>query len=101
MLRKTSALAALLFTLFATPSQAVDAARGEKLHNEQCVACHAARFGNNGADIYTRNNRRINDLDGLKRQVNRCKDNLRITWFDEEVADVVEYLRQTYYRFEQ
>lgn len=76
-----------------------DVARGEKLHNEQCIACHAARFGNNGADIYTRENRRIHDLDGLRKQVNRCKNNLSITWFDEDVNDVVEYLNATYYHF--
>jgi mono/diheme cytochrome c family protein len=84
--------------LVATGAQA-DIARGKKLLNEQCVSCHAARFGNNGADIYTRENRRIHDLDGLRKQVNRCKDNLSITWFDDDVNDVVEYLNATYYHF--
>jgi mono/diheme cytochrome c family protein len=76
-----------------------DIKRGEKLHNEQCIACHAARFGNNGADIYTRKNRRIHDMNGLRKQVNRCKNNLSITWFDDDVNDVVDYLNATYYHF--
>jgi mono/diheme cytochrome c family protein len=97
----TLVAASLLSILFAGTAQAADAARGETLHNSQCVACHAARFGNNGSEIYTRENRRVRDLAGLHRQVNRCKNNLEITWFDEDVADVVEYLNHTYYRFEQ
>lgn len=91
-----------LFTglAFAATSQAADWQRGEKLHNSQCVACHAARFGNNGADIYTRTNRRVQSFESLQRQVNRCKNNLEITWFDEDVADVVEYLNREYYTLE-
>lgn len=81
------------------PSQAADMQRGEQLHNSQCIACHASRFGNNGADIYTRADRRVQSLEGLKRQVDRCKNNLQIAWFDEDVADVVEYLNHQYYKF--
>jgi hypothetical protein len=93
--------AALLLATLAVPAQAADIARGETLHGSQCVACHAARFGDKGAEIYTRDNRRIKDFSALQRQVNRCKDNLKIVWFDEDVTDVVEYLNQTYYRFPQ
>lgn len=78
-----------------------DATRGAALHNQHCIACHAARFGNNGADIYTRENRRVNDLGALQRQVNLCKNNLGITWFDDEVNHVVDYLNATYYKFPQ
>jgi mono/diheme cytochrome c family protein len=78
-----------------------DAMRGKKLHDQQCIACHASRFGNNGADIYTRSDRRVTSLDGLHKQVNRCKNNLSITWFDDDVNDVVEYLNATYYKFKQ
>jgi len=78
-----------------------DVDRGKKLHNEYCISCHATRFGNNGADIYTRSNRRIHSLDALRKQVNRCKNNLSITWFDDDVNDVVDYLNATYYKFKQ
>ena len=87
------------FTLVST-AQAADWQRGEQLHNSQCIGCHASRFGNNGADIYTRANRRVQSLEGLKGQVERCKNNLEITWFDDDVADVVAYLNRQYYKFE-
>ena len=86
--------------LIASTSQAADWQRGEQLHNSQCIACHAARFGDNGAEIYTRANRRVQSFEGLQRQVNRCKNNLEITRFDEDVADVVEYLNRQYDHFE-
>ena len=89
----------LAMALFATGAQAADATRGATLHGEQCIACHASRFGNNGNDIYTREKRRVSSLPGLQKQVNRCKNNLQITWFDEDVADVVEHLNNTYYKF--
>ena len=97
--RKKFALLLLSGGLMIAANAEADVDRGKKLHNEQCIACHAARFGNNGADIYTRDNRRIHDLKGLRQQVTRCKDNLSITWFDEDVNDVVEYLNATYYHF--
>lgn len=87
--------------LFASAGQAADADRGEQLHNSQCIACHASRFGDNGAEIYTRTNRRVQSFEGLQSQVNRCKNNLQIVWFDEDVADVVAYLNRQYYKFEQ
>ena len=103
MRQHTSLLIAALFAgfAFASVSQAADWKRGEKLHNSQCIGCHASRFGDNGAEIYTRANRRVQSFEGLQRQVNRCKNNLEITWFDEDVADVVAYLNRQYYKFEQ
>ncbi|MFO7593558.1 MAG: cytochrome c [Pseudomonadota bacterium] len=86
--------------LLAGTAQA-DVTRGEKLHNDQCISCHAARFDNNGAAIYTREDRRVNSLAGLKKQVNRCKNNLSIQWFDDEVQAVTDYLNATYYHFEE
>ncbi len=97
------ALSLLVTGLFAVTAQAADAKRGATLHAEQCVACHTSRlgFGNNGNDIYTRTNRRVTSLPGLQKQVNRCKNNLQIVWFDEDVADVVAHLNATFYHFGQ
>lgn len=74
---------------------------GKALHDKNCIACHASRFDDNGAAIYTRDNRRIDDLGALHTQVNRCKDNLGLTWFDDQVSDVTEYLNATYYKFDE
>jgi cytochrome c553 len=91
----------LALGLITSAAFAADATRGAQLHNEQCMSCHASRlgFGNGGNDIYTRENRRVSSLPGLQKQVNRCKNNLQIVWFDEDVADVVEHLNATFYKF--
>lgn len=96
-------LSLLAMALFTSPSQAADANRGAQLHKEQCMGCHAPRlgFGNDGNDIYTRANRRVTSLPGLQKQVNRCKNNLQIVWFDEDVDDVVKHLNSSFYHFGQ
>jgi mono/diheme cytochrome c family protein len=88
----------LLLAMFA-PAQAADIKKGEQLVNSQCISCHAARFGNNGSEIYTRPDRRVTSLAGLQKQVIRCRDNLKLTWFDEDVDDVVAFLNARYYKF--
>ena len=72
---------------------------GKKLHQSHCIACHAGQFGNNGNDIYTRPNRRVTNYPALTRQVNRCQQVLSLTWFDDEIEDVTNYLNHSYYHF--
>jgi cytochrome c2 len=78
--------------LFSSSVWSADAENGETLHAENCVKCH-------DSSAYTRNPRRVNDLQQLGVQVRACKDNLGITWFDDEVDDVILYLNQKYYHF--
>lgn len=92
-------LSLLLGSLFTSSAMAADASRGATLHNDQCIACHAARFGDGGNEIYTRANRRVSSLPGLQKQVDRCKNNLQIVWFDEDVADVAAHLNASFYKF--
>ncbi len=92
----------ILFSLLAIlPFAATnaDTTHGMQLHEENCIACHAARFGNDGTEIYTRHNHRVKNMEALNKQVNRCKDNLGLTWFDEDVNDVTDYLNKTFYQF--
>ena len=49
--------------------------------------------------MYTRENKFVQSLANLGTQVRFCKDNLGITWFDNEVDDVVGFLNQNYYHF--
>ena len=65
---------------------------GGTLIQEDCVRCH-------DSSVYTRENRRVQSLPKLGTQVRFCKDNLQITWFDDEVDDVVNFLNKTYYHF--
>lgn len=94
-------LLSLLAAALLPTTAAADAQRGEELHNRQCIACHASRFGGDGSAIYTRENRRVNSFAALHKQVNRCKNNLQISWFDDEVRDVTDYLNATYYHFKE
>lgn len=90
----------LLLPLAVLPFGAnADIERGYQLHEENCIACHASRYGNDGTEIYTRPNHRIKNLAALVKQVRRCKDNIGLTWFDDEVNDVTEYLNKTFYQF--
>jgi hypothetical protein len=82
-------LISLLFTL---PAWAADMENGKQLHAENCVRCH-------DSSVYTRDPRRVNSLPELGKQVRFCKDNIGLTWFDDEVDDVIYYLNQKYYHF--
>ena len=74
------------------PAIAADPENGSKLHAENCSRCH-------DSSVYTRENRHVQSLPRLGRQVRLCKDNLGITWFDDEVNDVIHYLNTRYYKF--
>lgn len=86
--------AGCLFAVAAQGGVAADAVHGQQLHAEQCLRCH-------GSEAYTREDRRVQSLDGLKNQVAMCALQLDVAWFDEEVEDVVLYLNQLFYHFPQ
>lgn len=71
---------------------AADIENGKALHEANCTKCH-------DSGVYTRNDRKVDSLSALERQVKRCELSLGLTWFDEQVADVVQYLNATYYNF--
>lgn len=82
------------------PVQAVDIERGKELHDENCTRCHASMMvGGDGTEIYTRSDRRIDSLEGLNKQVRRCKDSLGMSWPEDQIADVVAYLNRNFYKF--
>ncbi len=78
--------------LYLGPSQAADIDNGDDLHFANCTGCH-------DESVYTRDNRRVSSLPRLGTQVHFCKDSLGLTWFDDEVEDVIGYLNKTYYHF--
>lgn len=71
---------------------AADAKHGKQLHDEHCMKCH-------DDSVYTRPDRFITSKEALAKQVNRCGLNTGAQWFDEDAADVVDYLNTTYYKF--
>ncbi len=83
----------------AAVAEELDMKNGEKLHNENCISCHQSMFDGNADFIYTRENRRVADMDQLHNQVQRCSLNLRLDWFDSEMNNVSGYLDQQFYQF--
>jgi len=98
-MQKAMKLTLFFLTSLLPAIASADLQRGKNLHEQNCIACHASRFGNNGSEIYTRDNHRIASLPALQTQVRRCENNLGLTWFDDEVNDVVDYLNKNYYKF--
>ncbi len=78
--------------LFVVPSYAADIENGDDLHFENCTGCH-------DSSTYTRENRRVQSLARLGTQVRFCKNSLGLTWFDDEVDDVIGYLNKEFYHF--
>ena len=77
----------------ALPVAAADIENGDDLHFEHCTGCH-------DESVYTRENRNVRSLERLGQQVRFCKDTIGLSWFDEDVDDVVEFLNRNYYHFE-
>ncbi len=84
----------LFAVVFVMRAEAADIENGDDLHFENCTGCHQE-------SVYTRDERNVRTLERLGLQVRFCKDSLELAWFDEDVDDVVEYLNQTYYHFQQ
>ena len=94
----------LTFSLFiSTISSAFSAnlERGKELHDENCISCHASIYGEDGNQIYTRANKKIETLAGLEAQLKRCKNSLGTNWPDDQIMDVQHYLNSTFYKFKE
>ena len=89
---------ALLLAAHNTAS-AADLARGKTLHEKHCIACHSSLTGGKPNTLYTRRDRRVTSLDGLKKQVRRCELSLGLRWFDEDIEDVTAFPNRDFYRF--
>lgn len=90
----------LLLVLMAMPLMAqADITNGKTLYQQHCMACHASMTGGDGSALFTRPNHKVTSLAGLGKQVRRCRDNLGLTLFDDQVQNIVDYLNVTYYKF--
>lgn len=65
---------------------------GKELHEGNCVRCHDTQ-------LYLRDTSKMKSLDNLQSQVQTCVTNLGLTWFEEEVSAVTNYLDTQYYQF--
>jgi len=75
-----------------------DVKLGEKLIENQCVACHQQKVGGDGSAIY-RPAGRINSAGFLRGMVERCNTELNLSLFPEEVNAMAAVLNRDHYHF--
>jgi len=86
--------AGLIATAGPALAQYGDSGRGRLLYENHCQACHTPR-------VHTRVNRLPLKLDELRRIVDGWQRQEKLNWTAEDIADVVEYLNSTIYRYPQ
>ncbi len=84
---------ATIAALAGAEARAADPANGQELHDPNCLRCHQH-------EVYTRKDRMVNSLSSLDAQVRRCDQAVKTQWFDDEIADVAEYLNTRFYKLE-
>jgi CxxC motif-containing protein (DUF1111 family) len=82
----------LVAAICATSVYAADEEGIQSLYDEHCVACH-------GTEVYTREDRKVTSLPALETQVQRCETALGLRWFDDDIADMSQFLNTHYYHF--
>ena len=90
---KFSFIAAMALVIMALTSPAV-AADVESLLVDQCSSCH-------GPEVYSRKNRRVQNLHQLEKQLHRCNHAVGSKWDINTIDRVMDYLNNTYYHFKQ
>ena len=88
---KTFVFVAISFT---TISNAYDAEEAKEMYQADCTKCH-------DSSVFTRasEDRKVNDIESLKKQVHRCVGATGASWFEEDEENVVQYLDKTFYKF--
>jgi mono/diheme cytochrome c family protein len=78
---------------------APDPAKGQQLHDKQCVECHMGAVGSDASKIYTRPNHIIKSRSALSQRVTFCATQINAGWFPEDEENVAAYLNDKYYKF--
>lgn len=83
-----------VFTFFisSTLHNSSYAGDGKHLYENNCTGCH-------GTEVFTRNNRRVQNYQGLTRRVRQCSYTLETRWFNNEIKLVSDYLNTNFYKF--
>jgi cytochrome c553 len=89
-------LCPLALMLVATSAGAAlpgDAAAGKRLHDANCTGCH-------NTAVYTRKDRSVQSLAGLKQQLMACSHMAKKEFSPTEMQDITKYLNDEFYRFQ-
>ncbi len=79
----------LALVLAASP---LHAGEGKALYENNCTSCH-------GTDVFTREDRGIKNLEGLKTRVKQCNNAVENKLTDDELKAVANYLNKSFYKF--
>jgi len=83
-------LASILLSI--TLVNAADTEEGKASYEEDCTSCHDSK-------VFTRKDRKINELTALKKQVHKCVVATEASWFEEDEENAVAYISETFYKF--
>ncbi len=84
--------------LFASQATLATSTNGKDLHDANCQSCHASLMNGSPDSIYTRPDRKVTTVDGLRKQVSRCKTTIGVNWPKDKVQEVVDYLNTNFYK---
>jgi len=70
-----------------------DSAEGKRLLDAHCMECHQT-------DIFTRNDRKVQSLDGLQEQLVSCSHAAKVEFSASETQDLLKYLNDQFYHFD-
>ena len=70
----------------------LQADNGKSLYEEKCTKCHTT-------EVFTKEDRSIKSLEGLKNRVQQCTGAAEVTWSDDQIKSVTDYLNKHYYKF--
>jgi len=87
--RITTSMITLALGLITAPLQADE---GKVLYENSCTKCH-------GTDVFTKEDRGIKSLEGLKTRVMQCNNVAENKLSDEELKSVADYLNKNFYKF--
>jgi cytochrome c553 len=88
-----STLTLITGSVLLTSAHSADMEYGKMLYQKNCVSCHSS-------EVFTRENHMVNNFAELKERIRQCELSNDLTWFDEDIDAVVNYLNTTYYKFE-
>jgi hypothetical protein len=80
-------------SVISTAAYAADMEHGKMLYENHCVSCHSSA-------VFTREKRMVNNFTELRERIRQCELSNDLTWFDEDIDAVVNYLNTNFYKFE-
>ena len=89
---KFSKISLLIAGLMVTTAAFADAEEGKEMFAEaKCMECH------NNEDFTE--SKKVHSFEVLEKRVRACQLSNSISWFDEDVTSVAEYMNEEFYKF--